>query len=212
MIDFSIQTYHRFVTIVYLQNSSLRSLSLYKRIIIIQWFLCPFLILPLILNEQIVYQPGSFLCQTSFSNKIGFIYLFIVSYAIPIVFIIILHICIVRYLKKYWHFHRHQRLPGSDIGYPLQRITLTTLVLIFSYLPYGVFFIAENLRISVVPYAQKLAMILAVISLASTMTLILGFNRTVRNSCFLTRHRAEKAVIKHIIYKSVKKFPKQIFL
>jgi hypothetical protein len=89
---------------------------------------------------------------------------------------------------------------------------ITTLILIFLYLPYGVFFVVEHLRVSILPYAQKLAMIFAAISFASTMTFILGFNRAVRNSCYLTRHRAESAVIKHIIYKSAQKFPKQVFL
>ncbi len=197
--NFSIQTYHRFVSIVHSQQSSLRSISLYKKIIVIQWLSSPFLILPLIINQQIVYQPGSFVCQTSFSNKIGFFYLFIVSYTIPIIFILTLHISIAHYLKKYWHFRRHQRLTGTDIGYPLQRLVLTTLISIISYLPYGVFFVIEHLRVPAFPYAQKLAMIFAAISFASTMTFILGFNRTVRNSCYLIRYRTERTIIRCII-------------
>jgi hypothetical protein len=209
IFDFSIQTYHRFVSVVHSQQSSLRSISLYKKIIVIQWLLCPFLILPLILNEQIVYQPGSFVCQTSFSNTIGFFYLFTVSYSIPIIFIIILHISIVHYLKKYWQFHRHERLTGTDIGYPFQRIALTTFVLIISYFPYGVFFVIEHVQVSAFPYAQKVAMIFAAISFTSTLTFILGFNRAVRNSCCLIHHRT---VHRHIVYKSSNKLPEQVFL
>jgi hypothetical protein len=73
--------------------------------------------------------------------------------------------------KKYEHFDRQQRLIGTNI-----------VILIVSYSPYGVFFMNENLHISVCPYAQKVAMIFC--------SYIIGLNRAVRNSCFMISNRA----------------------
>jgi hypothetical protein len=203
----SIQTYHRFVSIVHSQQSSLRSVSLYKKLVLIQWLSCPFPIIPLILTEQIVYQPECFVCQTSFSHKYGFSYLFIVSYAILLTFIIILHICIVHYLKNYWQSRRKRRRVSSNMAYPFQRIVIIILVLILSYLPYGVFFVVEHFRSSAFPSAQRISMICAAVSFASTMTFILGFNQAVRNSFYLIRHRTNEHVIKRIVYGITTKLP-----
>jgi len=114
--------------------------------------------------------------------------------------------CIAHYLKKYWHFHRYKRLSSVDAGYPLRRIVLTTLILIISYLRYGVVFYIEHLPASAFPYAQKVVMIFAL-----TMIFMLTFNRAVRNSCYLTRCRIKRAMIRHVIHRFVNKFSNQLF-
>jgi len=119
---FSIQTYRRFISIVHSQQASLFSMVLYIKIILFQWLISPFLILTIILSKEIVYQSGSFVCQISFSNTSLFIYLFFILYGIPIIIIIILQICIARYIKKYWKFHRERNLTGTYIVCPMQRI------------------------------------------------------------------------------------------
>ncbi len=210
MFIFSIQTYHRFITIVHSQQPSLRSMSLYIKLILLQWLISPILSLPMTLSKEIVYQPGSFVCQISFSNTSLFIYLFIVSYGIPIIFIIILHICIARYIKKCWKFRRQRRFTGAYIVCPIQRIALIILVLVISYLPYGVFFVLERLHLPVIPYAQKIGMTVASLSFALTMILIFGFNRSVRNSFLLLFHRSDKLLIKHIVYKYKNKSPERL--
>jgi hypothetical protein len=172
-------------------------MSLYIKIIFLQWILSPLLSLPIILSQGFVYHTGSFVCQIPLSNTSLFTYLFIVSYEIPIILIIILHLCIACYIKKHWKFHRQRRLTGDYIIYPLQRIVLIILVLVVSSLPYRIFFILEYFHISVVGYAQKIGMTIASLSFTLTMILIFGFNRSVRNSFVLLFHRTDSLVIKH---------------
>ncbi|CAF1428873.1 unnamed protein product [Adineta steineri] len=200
-----LQTYHRFITIVYSQQTSLRSMNFYIKILIIQWFIYPFLLLPIILSNEIVYQPGSFVCQISFSNIPFFIYLFILSYGIPLIFIIILHVCMIYYIQKHWKSHRQRRLTSIYVICPLQRIVLITLVLIISYLPCGIFFIYEHLYLTVIPYAQKIILLFASLSFALTMILTFGFNRSVRRSSFSLFHRTNRQMIKHIVYRPSRK-------
>lgn len=177
-------------------------MSLCIKMILLQWILSPILSLPIILSQGIVYQSESFVCQISLFNTKLFTYLFIVSYGIPIIFIIILHLFIARYIKTKWKFHRKRQLAGAYIICPLQRLVLIILVLVVSGFPYGIFFILEYLHLSVVGYAQKIGMTIASLSFTLTMILIFGFNRSIRNSFILLFHRTDKLLIRHVIYKS----------
>lgn len=62
-----------YVSGVHSKRVYLRSISLYRKLIATQWLICLFLILPLILNEQIVNQRGIFLCQISLTSILTFI-------------------------------------------------------------------------------------------------------------------------------------------
>lgn len=160
-------------------------MNLYIKIIILQWIITPLFILPIILSKEIIYESGSFVCQIPLSNISLSIYLFIISYGIPMFFIIILHLYIARFIKKYWKLHRQKfNITRTYIICPIQRITLIILVLIISYFPYGILFIFEQLKFSIVSYAQKICMIFASLSITLTMILIFCFSRSVRKSFF----------------------------
>ena len=204
-VNFSIQTYHRFILIVHFQCTSFRSMNLYIKIILLQWIIYPLLLLPIILNKNLVYQSEKFVCQISFSNTSLFIYLLIISYGIPVFFIIILHICIAHRIKQSWKFHRQRRLSDTYIIYPIQRIALIVLVLIISYLRYGIFWNFENFQLSLVHFAQKIGLVFSCLSFTLTMILIFVSNRSTRKSCFLLFYRSERLRMKDIVYKSSRK-------
>ncbi|UJR30093.1 hypothetical protein I4U23_017634 [Adineta vaga] len=197
-----IQTYHRFITIVHSLQTSLHSMKFYLKIIVIQWLISPCLMLPIILSGKIIYQTGSFICQISFSNTTLFSYLFIISYGIPVLFIVTLHLSIAYHIKVHWKTNRQRRLSSTHIICPMQRIILIILVLIISYFPCGIFFILEHLHVTVVPYAQKIILLFASLSFALTMLLTFKFNRSVRNSSLTLVHRKHRPII---IYKFIRK-------
>jgi hypothetical protein len=182
-------------------------MNLYIKLIIIQWLISPSIILPIILSKKILYQYGSFVCRISFLNTSLFIYLFIISYGIPLIFIIILHILIAHHIKKHWKFHQERRLSGIYIICPMQRILIIIFVLVISALPCEIFFIREYLHLSIVPYAHKVVLIFVSLSITLTMILIFGLNRSIRNSCLLLFHRTDRQMIKLIVYKSARKLP-----
>jgi hypothetical protein len=177
-------------------------MSLYIKLICLQWILAPVLVLPIFLSGGLVYHTGSFVCQIPLSNTLLFTYLFVVSYGIPIIFIIFLHVCIARYIRKHWKFQRQRRLTGAYIICPLQRIILMVLVFVVAGLPYGIFFILESSHTLVVGYAQKVSMALASLSFTLTMIITFGFNRSVRKSFILLFDRTEPSMI--TLQKSIK--------
>ena len=177
-------------------------MGLYIKLICLQWILAPVLGVPIILSDGLAYNTGSFVCQIPLSNTLLFAYLFVISYGIPIIFIVSLHICIAHYIRKHWKFHRQRHLIGARIICPLQRIILMILILVVAGIPYGIFFTLENLDIFVVGYAQKVSMAFASLSFALTMILTFVFNRSVRKSFILLFDRTEPSTITY--QKSIK--------
>ena len=98
--SYALQAAYRLCRVVYYRRKSLHSFPMYSLLVPVQTFVSILSISPVLFHGDVIYLPSEYYCQTPFTNILAINYIAIRLLLMPILFIVIAYIYILRHIRR----------------------------------------------------------------------------------------------------------------
>ncbi|CAF1479547.1 unnamed protein product [Rotaria magnacalcarata] len=141
--SYVLQAAFRFFRVVFSRHKILHNFPVYCFVILIASLFGLISISPVIIRNDVIYLPSEYYCQTPFTNIPVIVYIAVRLFLIPIVFIAIIYLCLLRHIGGQANLlrcrhRRRSRHNGRNLKV-IRRLLLMLTTLIFLGLPSMIF-------------------------------------------------------------------------
>ncbi|CAF3057904.1 unnamed protein product [Rotaria sp. Silwood2] len=98
--SYILQATYRLCHVVFYRRKQLHSFPLYLILVPIESLFGVVSISPVLLRGDVIYLPSEYYCQTPFTNIPAIVYIAIRLFLLPIMFIALIYLCLLRYVRQ----------------------------------------------------------------------------------------------------------------
>ena len=98
--SYILQATYRLCRVVFYRRKRLLSCRLYIILVPIETCFSILCISPVLFQNNVIYLPTEYYCQTPFTNIRAIMYVALRLFLLPLIFIIFVHICLLKYIRK----------------------------------------------------------------------------------------------------------------